>query len=202
MRSPVAFDPSATCPRWDKFLREVFDHDEDLVAYIQLAVGYCLTGDTSEQCLFLAHGDGSNGKSTFLNAIGYILGDYSHNLPFSSFEIKSRSNIPNDVASLVGKRFVTSVETGEAQRLNESRVKALTGGDPITARFLHAWDSQLGDSGVSGLADQRTSHPRSRNKSDERIPGRKQRSRRVFRRLLPLGAGGVGIEFRPIWGLL
>jgi putative DNA primase/helicase len=72
-----------------------------------------------------------------LNAIGSILGDYSHNLPFSSFELKSRSNIPNDVAGLVGKRFVTSVETGEAQRLNESRVKALTGGDPITARFLH-----------------------------------------------------------------
>ena len=137
MRSPVAFDPSATCPRWGRFLREVFNHDEDLVAYIQLAVGYCLTGDTSEQCLFLAHGDGSNGKSTFLNAIGYLLGDYSHNLPFSSFEIKSRSSIPNDVAGLVGKRFVTSVETGEAQRLNESRVKALTGGDPITARFLH-----------------------------------------------------------------
>jgi putative DNA primase/helicase len=101
-------------------------------------VGYCLTGDTSEQCLFLAFGDGSNGKSTFLNIIGYILGDYAHNLPFSAFEVKKNSSIPNDVATLVGRRFVTAVETSESQRLNEARIKALTGGDRITARFLHA----------------------------------------------------------------
>jgi putative DNA primase/helicase len=96
------------------------------------------TGDTSEQCLFLAHGDGSNGKTTFLNILGHVIGGYSHNLPFSSFELKNRSAIPNDVAAIVGKRFITSVETGEAQRLNEARIKALTGGDPISARYLNA----------------------------------------------------------------
>jgi putative DNA primase/helicase len=138
MKSPVEFDSSALCPRWEQFLREVFKGDAELIQYVQYAVGYCLSGDTSEQCLFLAHGDGSNGKTTFLNILGQIIGEYSHNLPFSSFEIKNRSVIPNDVAAIVGKRFVTSVETGEAQRLNEARIKALTGGDPISARYLNA----------------------------------------------------------------
>jgi putative DNA primase/helicase len=136
--SSVTYDSLAVCPRWEQFLHEVFNGDAELVQYVQRAVGYCLTGATSEQCLFLAHGDGSNGKTTFLNTLGLIVGEYSHNLPFSSFELKNRSSIPNDVAAIVGKRFVTSVETGEGQRLNEARIKALTGGDPMSARFLNA----------------------------------------------------------------
>jgi putative DNA primase/helicase len=140
LQSQVPFDPSATCPRWEQFLHEILGGDEEVIRFVQRALGYCLTGATTEQCLFLCYGDGSNGKSTFLNVIAYILGlgEYAHNLPFSAFEIKSRSAIPNDVAALVGKRFVTAVETGEAQRLNEARVKALTGSDPVTARFLFA----------------------------------------------------------------
>jgi putative DNA primase/helicase len=138
MRSPVESEQSAKCERWEKFLTEIFGGDEELIGFVRRAVGYCLTGDTSEQCLFLAFGDGSNGKSTFLNIVGYILGDYAHNLPFSAFEVKKNSSIPNDVATLVGRRFVTAVETSESQRLNEARIKALTGGDRITARFLHA----------------------------------------------------------------
>jgi putative DNA primase/helicase len=138
LKSAVEFNAAASCTRWKQFLAEVFGGDEELIGYVQRAVGYCLTGDTSEQILFLAHGDGSNGKTTLLNVLGHLTGDYSHNLPFSSFEIKSRTAIPNDVAAIVGKRFVTSVETGEAQRLNEARIKALTGGDPISARYLNA----------------------------------------------------------------
>jgi putative DNA primase/helicase len=138
MTCPVVYDSSATCPRWEQFLRQIFGDDPELISYIQCAVGYSLTADVSEQCIFLAFGEGANGKSTFLKTISRVLGDYSRNLPFSAFEIGGRSSIPNDIAALVGKRIVTSVETNEATRLNEGRIKALTGGDAITARYLYA----------------------------------------------------------------
>jgi putative DNA primase/helicase len=137
MSCPVVYDPSATCPRWEQFIREIFDNDAQLISYIQRAVGYSLTADVSEQCIFLAYGEGANGKSTFLKTISRVLGDHACNLAFSAFEIKGRSSIPNDIAVVAGKRLVTSVETNEATRLNEGRIKALTGGDPVTARFLY-----------------------------------------------------------------
>ena len=116
---------------------EVFDGDPEMIRYGQRAVGYSLTGDTREQCLFLCYGEGANGKSTFLNVLQYVLGDYAQNMPFSAFEKKARSQIPNDVAVLVGKRFVTAVETYEMARLNEQRIKVMTGGDPMSGRFLY-----------------------------------------------------------------
>jgi putative DNA primase/helicase len=85
----------------------------------------------------LCHGEGANGKSTFLSAIAYVLGSYACNLPFSAFELVARSTIPNDVATLPGRRFVTAIETDESARLNEARIKALTGCDLITARSLY-----------------------------------------------------------------
>jgi putative DNA primase/helicase len=133
----VGFDPAALCPRFEKFLSEIFLHDADVIAFIQRAVGYCLSGTVSEQCLFLCHGDGENGKSTFLETIRSVLGSYAHNLPFSAFELAGRSAISNDLATLVCKRFVTAAETNEGARWNEARVKALTGGDRCTARFLY-----------------------------------------------------------------
>jgi putative DNA primase/helicase len=84
-----------------------------------------------------SQGDGENGKSTFLETIRSVLGGYAHNLPFSAFELAGRSAISNDLATLVCKRFVTAAETSEGARLNEARVKALTGGDRCTARFLY-----------------------------------------------------------------
>ncbi len=133
----VPYDPGAVCSRWLQFLFEIFDGKEDLIEFVQRAVGYSLTGDVSEQCLFVLHGTGANGKSTFLNAVRHVAGDYGYNMPFSTMELDQRSSVPNDLAALVGRRLVTSSETNEAMRLNEGRVKALTGGDPITARFLH-----------------------------------------------------------------
>jgi len=135
--SPVAYDPGAQCPRFEQFLNEVFDGDLELIRYIQKAVGYSLTGNTQEQCLFACYGTGSNGKSTFLGVLHHVLGDYGVNLPFSAFELKGRSAIPNDVMMLLGARFATAVETREGVVLNEARIKALTGGDPITARHLY-----------------------------------------------------------------
>lgn len=137
VHTKVAFDPSAQCPQWTRFLREIFNGDEQLIAFVQRALGYSLTGDTSEQCIFLAHGTGANGKSTLLEVLRCVLSDYAYNLPFSAFELNGRSSIPNDVAAIAGRRFVTAVETSETARWNEARMKALTGQDVITARFLY-----------------------------------------------------------------
>ena len=100
-------------------------------------MGYSLTEDISEQCLFMCYGTGANGKSMFLTILGLLGGKYAYNLPFVSFEAQTRPSIPNDLAALVGRRVVTSSETNEGMRLNEARMKSLTGGDPITARFLY-----------------------------------------------------------------
>ena len=137
MRARTPFDPAATCPLWDQTISEIFDHDEELIAYFDRFTGYSLTGDCREEVLALCWGTGANGKGTLMNTMGWLLGDYADDLPFSALELHERSGIPNDIAKIVGKRFVTSSETAETRRLNEARVKALTGRDPITARFLH-----------------------------------------------------------------
>lgn len=137
MSTALDFDENAECPRWLQFLDEVFQNDAELIAFIQRAVGYSICGDIGEQCLFLCHGGGSNGKSTFLNVLRTIAGDYGTNTAFSTFELRERSSIPNDIAALVGSRLITASETSEARRLNEARIKAITGGDPVTCRFLH-----------------------------------------------------------------
>jgi len=87
--------------------------DGDLIDYVHRATGYSITGDVNEQCLFLCPGLGSNGKSMFLQTVYGAVGDYGCDLPFSSFELKTRSAIPNDIAGLVGRRLVTEVETNE-----------------------------------------------------------------------------------------
>lgn len=130
-------DPAATCPRWEKFLREVFAGDADLIAYIQRAVGYSLTGDTSEQKLFLCHGQGANGKSVFLGTLQALFGEYAATASFHTFDAEKRSEATNDLAMLRGRRLVTIIETNDDRRLDEAKVKQVTGGDPITCRFLY-----------------------------------------------------------------
>jgi putative DNA primase/helicase len=136
LHADIVYDRKAKCPLWDKFLLEIFNGDQELIAYVQRAVGYCLTGEISEQCFFVCYGTGANGKSTFLEILRRIVGQYGLNLPFSAFEQQGRSSIPNDIAAVAGKRLVTSLETNEFIQLNEARLKSLTGGDQITARFL------------------------------------------------------------------
>ncbi len=97
-------------------------------------MGYSLVGNTSEQCIFTCHGGGANGKSVFLATLRAVAEAFAYNAPFSAFEMARRSAIPNDLAALVGRRLVTASETNEGMRLNEARLKALTGADPITAR--------------------------------------------------------------------
>lgn len=135
--APVAFDPEALCPMWERFLLDVFDGRFDIIDYVQRAVGYSLTGDTSEQCLQLMHGSGSNGKSTFLEVLQAVFGDYGLQADFSTFlDGKTDTGPRNDVARLAGARMVRSSEVGEGKRFNEALVKALTGSETIAARFL------------------------------------------------------------------
>lgn len=132
----VPFDPEAPCPIWEQFLLDIFAGRHDLIDYVQRAIGYSLTGDTSEQCLQLMHGSGSNGKSTFLEVMQAVFGDYGMQADFTTF-LDGKSDGPrNDVARLAGARMVRSSEVGEGKRFNESLVKALTGSETIAARFL------------------------------------------------------------------
>lgn len=136
--APVVFDAEAECPRWLAFLTRIMNGREELVAFLQRAIGYSLTGDTREQCLFFLYGTGQNGKSTFVELFLDLLGDYAATADFSTF-LERRSEGPrNDVAGLAGARFVSSIEASEGKRFNTALVKSLTGGDRIKARFLYA----------------------------------------------------------------
>jgi putative DNA primase/helicase len=136
--APVAVDPAATCPVWDRFLFRIMDGNTSMIDYLQRAAGYSLTGLTGEECLFLLHGSGRNGKSKFLETLGLLLGDYGQPTEFSTFLHKRSEAVRNDIAALRGARFVTASETKESKQLDESVLKSLTGGDRITARFLYA----------------------------------------------------------------
>jgi putative DNA primase/helicase len=133
--APVHYDPDAKAPTWTAFLERI-QPDEEMRAFLQRAVGYSATGETSEQCLFINHGGGANGKSTAQETIAAALGDYTMRAPTDMLLAKRAGGIPNDVARLKGARFVAASETEEGRRLAESTVKDLTGGDTITARFM------------------------------------------------------------------
>jgi len=132
----IRFDPTAKCPRWERFLQEVFLRDEEMIDFIHRAIGYTLTGLMSD-FLFICYGTGSNGKSVFLTVLEKLAGEYGISAPASTFKEKRGDMVPNDLARLAGARFCKSVEVREHIVLNEERVKALTGGDRISARFLH-----------------------------------------------------------------
>lgn len=135
--APVRYDPSATAPTWEAFLERVLP-GEELRRFVQRGAGYSATGDTSEQCMFINHGGGNNGKSTFQEALAGALGDYAMRTPTETLMVRRSGGIPNDVARLKGARFVTASETEEGRRLAESLVKDLTGQDTISARFMRA----------------------------------------------------------------
>jgi putative DNA primase/helicase len=125
--------------KWQTFLRTVFQDDTDLIDYVQKAVGYTMTGSTDEHCLFFCYGNGANGKSSFMKALSIIAGDYGTT---SSIEAlldhrQDGEGATPMIAALVGKRFAMASEMPEGRKLNESRVKDITGGDAITARTLY-----------------------------------------------------------------
>ncbi|OVE79282.1 hypothetical protein BVY01_02890 [bacterium I07] len=135
----VEYDQRAASNKWDTFLSQVFDDDLDLIDFVHRFVGYSLVGVTSEQVFAMCYGTGSNGKSVFLEAISRCFGHYAGNTPFSTFEYSRyrASAIPNDLAALAGKRLVSVSEVNEESRWNVGLIKTVTGGDPLTVRFLH-----------------------------------------------------------------
>jgi putative DNA primase/helicase len=138
MQTAAPYDPSARCPRFEQFMDEVTGGDRACAHYLQKSLGYSVTGDISEQCLWFLYGPGSGGKTTLLRTIAKTLGSYAYTAPFSTFlKDQHTSSVTNDLATLHGKRFVPASEVRERARLDEGRIKSLTGGDDITARFLH-----------------------------------------------------------------
>jgi putative DNA primase/helicase len=133
----VAFDPQAECELWDAFLWRVLDRNEELYAYLRRFVGYLLVGDTSEQSLHFLWGLGANGKTVFCEVLLRLLGDYAVAVSPDLIMLRRHSGIPNDVARLRGVRAALMNETSQGSRFDEAKLKDLTGGDTLTARFLH-----------------------------------------------------------------
>ena len=144
--SPVVFDAAATCPTWLRFLSEVFAGDMDMVAFIQRAVGWSLTGVVKERALFFLYGDsGKNGKTTMVETIMKLVGacgessyGYGRKVGADTF-MKSKNSEDNQrkAATLAGPRFVCTSEVDEEHRLNEQLIKDITGGDTLEGRRLY-----------------------------------------------------------------
>jgi putative DNA primase/helicase len=139
-RVPIAYDATAKCPRFEEFLHEVMLGDEEMVSYLWRVLGYCLTGETREHVFFILHGDGLNGKSTFVDVLKAMMGNYAQSARFQSFLSRGNSlatSANDDIAHMAGARVVVALEADEAARLDAALVKNLTGGDAIRARYLY-----------------------------------------------------------------
>ncbi|PJN24036.1 hypothetical protein CG736_19250 [Kitasatospora sp. CB02891] len=136
-QSPVRYDPAATAPMWARFLESAMP-DEERRAYLARVVGYTITGSTSEQVMFIHHGDGENGKGVFIRVLAALLGDYAQSVPRSTLLAKQGEGIPNDIARMMGKRLLSTSETSAGKRLDDELVKTLTGQDVQTARYMRA----------------------------------------------------------------
>lgn len=135
----ASYDPQAECPRWEQFLSEVFEGNQDYIDFMQRALGYSISADVSAQTWFFCHGGGANGKSVLLDTVMSILGTYGKQTPTGTL-MKQESNAPrNDLARLTSARFVRANETSEGQRLDEELIKQMTNGAAgrLAARFLH-----------------------------------------------------------------
>lgn len=142
MMSGITYDPDATCPRWEQFISEVMCNDADLALYLQKALGYALTGDTSLECLFILYGATSrNGKGTTMETFLKIMGDYGKTsnpeMLSTKFGNTNASGPSEEIARLAGVRFVNISEPEKKITFNAALVKRMTGNDTLNARFLH-----------------------------------------------------------------
>ena len=133
----VGYLPDAECPKFLRFLNDIFENDRELIEFVQQAVGYSLTGSTSEQCLFIMIGDGANGKSTFINVINKLLGSYATSAASHTLIANGGGSIGDDLVDLIGARLITVSETEEGQSLAEAKIKQMTGGDTLKGRPLY-----------------------------------------------------------------
>jgi putative DNA primase/helicase len=140
LHTRVPYNPDAQAPRWERFIQEIFAGDPDLIRFVHKALGLSLTGLTKEQVFFLCYGGGANGKSTMLETVRNVLGDYGMNARIETFISKGPSgnnSIPNDIMEMKGRRFVLANEPHSTAILNEARLKDLTGGGNTRARLLN-----------------------------------------------------------------
>jgi len=139
MVSPVAHDPNAKCPTWGAFLWRVFDGDPDLVEFVQRCIGYSLVGATWEHVVLIMYGTGANGKSTFIEAVRHVLGDYARTADYSTFSTGNNdgSGAREDIARLRAARLVTCLEGDDQGRISETTLKKLTSDDMVVARALY-----------------------------------------------------------------
>ncbi|MGP8252715.1 MAG: phage/plasmid primase, P4 family [Terracidiphilus sp.] len=128
--------PGGDCPQWRKVLTDITAGDKDLQRFLQRMCGYVLTGLTRDQALFFLYGTGANGKGVFVNTIAGLMGDYAKTAPIETFIASHNESHPTDLAGLHGARMVSATETEDGRRWAESKIKALTGGDAIAARFM------------------------------------------------------------------
>lgn len=133
----AVYDEDAECPQWLAFLDKIMGGDADMVQYLQVAVGYSLTGAIDSQCMFVMYGNGSNGKSTFIDTIKFMMNDYAGLAAAQTFAEKRDSQIPNDIAKLAGLRLVLASEPKAGSVLEESLIKQVTGDAQLTARYLN-----------------------------------------------------------------
>jgi P4 family phage/plasmid primase-like protien len=133
----VEYDTAAECPLWEKFVLEIMDGKRHMADFLQRALGYSLTGEISEHCILVLWGTGANGKSTFLEVVRHVMGDYAQAAEFGTFVAKKeiRTGPSSDIAKMRGARFVSATEGEQQHKLAESLVKQLTGGDTIAACF-------------------------------------------------------------------
>ena len=148
----VNFDQAADCPNFMKFLDDIFECDQELIGFVQRAIGYSLTGSTSEQCLFIMIGDGANGKSTFINVINKLLGLYGSTAASQTLIANGGNSIGDDLVDLIGARLITVSETEEGQSLAEAKIKQMTGGDRLKGRPLYGTHIQFNIIGKLWLA--------------------------------------------------
>jgi putative DNA primase/helicase len=139
--SPVAYDPAREDTRWDRFLQDAAGGDAELIRFLQIAAGYTLTGDTTEEKLFLVYGPTAGGKSTFLESVRSVLGDYARTIQadlLAKQNPKGGSSPSPELAGLAGARLAAGSEMEQGREIAEALAKNLTGGEPITARHLYA----------------------------------------------------------------
>jgi putative DNA primase/helicase len=132
---PVEYHPEASCPRFLRFLKETLV-DDGVIKFVKRYSGYTLTGITRERLLAILYGFGKNGKTTLVELLQDVMGDYATNTDTETLLMKRYQGVSNDVAALKGARFVSAAEVEQGRRLAESKVKQLTGRDTVTARYL------------------------------------------------------------------
>jgi putative DNA primase/helicase len=134
---PDEFDPSAEAPRFERFLNELFDGDQGTIGFVRRYAGSCASGSTKDRAFAILWGAGKNGKTTLLELLRTVLGDYAKDTPVETVMQKDYEGVGNDVAKLKGSRLVTGSESEKGKKLAVAKVKKLVGSDTVSARFLY-----------------------------------------------------------------